>query len=82
MKSLLILACSLPLCAFPQASRLAEDVSYGVTIAGVASKGTHSPFFLSNNKYGLGTPDNDFGYLRTYISREAEADSRRKWKIG
>ncbi|MGM9678631.1 MAG: capsule assembly Wzi family protein [Bacteroidaceae bacterium] len=82
MKSLLILACSLPLCAFPQASRLAEDVSYGATITGVACKGTHSPFFLSNNKYGLGTPENNFGYLRTYIGREAEADSLRNWKIG
>lgn len=83
MKRLLISLFILPTAAYPQANRLWEDVLYSTTATGVVSSGENAPFWLTNNKYGISTIKNNFGYLRAGISRDTQKnDSLRLWKIG
>ena len=71
-----------PLGASSQAKRLIEDVQYGVSLRGTSSSGDNAPFWFTNNRYGLGAVRNNTFLARTYIKRDAEADSLRNWRIG
>ncbi len=71
-----------PLGASSQAKRLIEDVQYGVSLRGTGSSGDNAPFWFTNNRYGLGAVRNNTFLARTYIKRDAEADSLRNWRIG
>ncbi|MCF0196596.1 MAG: hypothetical protein HUK03_05100 [Bacteroidaceae bacterium] len=70
------------LSAHAQISRLGENIQFHTSATGVASSGDTSPFWFSNNRYGLGTPNNNFGYVRVRAKRDAEEDSLRHWRIG
>lgn len=65
-----------------QISRLGEDVQYGASIRGTFGKGGKTPFWFTNNRYGLGTFRQNTFLARTYIQRDAEADALRTWRIG
>lgn len=77
-----LLAALLALPAAAQVGRLGHDVTYSVEMSGTASGGDFAPFWLTANRYGLSSVENNAGYLRGSISRSAEADSLRKWRIG
>ncbi|MDO4930323.1 MAG: capsule assembly Wzi family protein [Bacteroidales bacterium] len=67
-----------------QVSRLVHDVNYNVELSGTVSDGDYdyAPFWLTANRYGLSSVENNSGYLRAGVARHAETDSLRKWRIG
>lgn len=65
-----------------QISRLGEDVEYDASLQGTAGKGDVAPFWFTNNRYGLGTTEENSVMVRAGIHRDAEADSLRNWRIG
>ena len=78
----IILAFLLSLCIHAQVSRLAENVQYVFSTEGTAGAGDNAPFWFTNNKYGLGTIQNDAGLVRAAIKRDLSTDSLSTWKIG
>lgn len=81
-KSIITLICILPLTALAQASRLGENVQYSASLNASTSTGEVAPLWFTANRYGLGTDNTSFGYLRAGIQRNIEDDSLRNWKIG
>lgn len=71
-----------PLNIWSQADRLGEDIQYGFSLRGTSGGGQNAPFWFTNNKYGLGPIDRHTVQARAYISRAAEVDSLRAWRIG
>ncbi|MCM1311426.1 MAG: capsule assembly Wzi family protein [Bacteroides sp.] len=65
-----------------QISRLGENLTFSAEMAGTMSNGEHAPFWLTANKYGLSSIENNSGYIRGGIFRNASADSLRNWQIG
>lgn len=65
-----------------QISRLAEDMQYEVEANGTVSSGDYAPLWMSANKYGLSSVDNNSGYIKAGIFRDTNADSTRTWRIG
>ena len=65
-----------------QVGRLTHDVGYSVEMSGTASSGDYAPFWLTANRYGLSSVENNSGYVRAGIFRQTEADSLRNWRIG
>lgn len=65
-----------------QISRLGQDVEYTATLQGTAGTGDVAPFWFTNNRYGLGTIENNSGLLRANLHRNVEADSLRHWRFG
>ncbi|MCQ2223906.1 MAG: capsule assembly Wzi family protein [Bacteroidaceae bacterium] len=80
--SLLITSCLLCTAVNAQLSRLGEDVDYQVTASGQFGDGEHAPFWLSANRYGLASINNNSGYVRASIQRDTQADSQRNWRLG
>ena len=84
MKKIILLgiaiALSLPVCA--QFSRLGKGVEYKGEVSGTFSGGDHAPFWLTENKFGLSSIENNSAYLRGSLIRPIEMDSLRKWRIG
>lgn len=83
-RTIAILLCMMlmPLAAMSQAKRLVQDVQYGVSMRGTGGSGAGAPFWFTNNRYGLGPVKTGSFQARTYIRRDAEADSLRNWRIG
>ncbi len=83
-KSLLLTAaatvCSLP--ATAQMSRLTHDLEYRAELSSTLSNGDFAPFWLTANRYGLSSVENNSGYLRGGLFRPIEADAARNWRIG
>lgn len=65
-----------------QISRLGNNLTFSAEMSGTISKGENAPFWLTSNKYGLSSTENNSGYIRGGIFRGMESDSARKWKIG
>lgn len=78
----LIVLCIAALPTLAQISRLGIGVQYDAAMQATAGKGNAAPFWFTNNRYGLGTEENNSALLRAGIHRNAEADSLRKWRIG
>lgn len=68
--------------AYAQFSRLSEGVEFNAQLTGVASSGAYSPFWFANNRYGLGSSQCNYGYVRAGVQRDVNADARRNWRIG
>lgn len=79
---LALTAFALSISASSQVSRLGDDIEYKAELSGQFGDGDYTPFWQSANKYGLASTDNNSGYLRAGIQRQANADSLRKWRIG
>lgn len=84
MKKLIVIAwlLCLSICAKAQFSRLSENIQYNVTTQFVAGAGDNSPFWFTNNRYGLGTTKTTSGLVRMAILRNVQVDSLRLWRIG
>ncbi|MBR0476788.1 MAG: hypothetical protein IJJ66_08225, partial [Treponema sp.] len=83
MKRIVILLLTiLPLTAAAQISRLGQDIYYEGTMTGSFSDGDYAPFWFTNNRYGLSSHKNNYGYLRGGIHRDVMTDSLRNWRIG
>ena len=84
-----LLLCLLPIAASAQDSepaqgsrRLLHDIGYRVEASATCSDGDFAPFWLTANRHGLSSVENNSTYLRTGICRSADADSMRHWRIG
>jgi hypothetical protein len=64
-----------------QISRLGTDVEYAGEIHATMSD-DQAPFWFVNNRYGLSSIEDDFGYVRGSIRRSLNADSLRRWAVG
>lgn len=86
IKKHLLLAASLtallPQTANAQISRLGEDIEYKTELSGQFSSGDFAPLWLNANRYGLGTTNNNSGYVRAALQRDIKADNIRRWQIG
>lgn len=65
-----------------QTERLWHDVGYGGSITATMGSGDNAPFWLTNNRQGLGNVDQGSIMVRAYVERDAKADSLRHWKVG
>lgn len=65
-----------------QLSRLSENVQYSFTAQGTAGGGDNAPFWFTNNRYGLGTTQNNSGLARVALWRTVETDSLWFWRMG
>lgn len=65
-----------------QFKRLGENIEYKTSISSTFSDGEYAPFWMTNNKYGLSTINNNSGYLRGGIFRDVKTDNGRNWRIG
>lgn len=72
----------LPAYIHAQISRIGEDIQYHTEETSVFSKGAFAPFWLTNNRYGLSTQENNSSLIRAGIFRNVNADSLRNWRIG
>ena len=81
-KYVCIIMCFLPLCGMAQISRLGENVQYSFTAQGTAGGGDNAPFWFTNNRYGLGTTQNNSGLARVALWRTVETDSLWFWRMG
>lgn len=70
------------LCAYAQSENLLNGVKYSAEMSGTVSTGEYAPFWLTSNKYGLSSIENNSGYIRGGIYRDVENDSLKKWKFG
>ena len=59
-----------------------NNIEYMSEMSGTASGGDYAPFWLTSNKYGLSSIENNSGYIRGCIFRDIENDSLKKWRFG
>ena len=67
---------------FAQSPDWSKDVSFFVETSGTLSDGSHTPFWLTANRYGLSSVERNSGYVRGGLFRSAMTDSTRRWEIG
>ena len=67
---------------FAQSPNLGKGVSFVAEMSGTFSEGEYAPLWLTANKYGLSSIENNSGYIRGGISRSALNDTLRHWDIG
>ena len=58
-----------------------NNIEYMSEMSGTASGGDYAPFWLTSNKYGLSSIENNSGYIRGGIFRDIENDSLKKWRF-
>lgn len=73
---------SMMIAAHAQISRLGQGVEYKGEVSEVGASGTYAPLWLSSNRQGLSSVENNSGYLRGAIVRKTETDSLHHWKFG
>jgi len=78
---LLAASCLMPLQAQNMWQRSARGIAYGVE-AQVSTSDGDTPLWLNANRYGLSSVDNQYGYLRASLHRDAERDSTSRWRLG
>ncbi len=72
----------LPLTMQAQLHRLGENVFYRTTAQGSVAGGDKAPFWFTNNRYGLGTPNRNSMLVRAMVGRDLQTDSLRNWRVG
>ena len=79
--TIIFFAMCLPL--WVQAGNHIKGIYYTATLQGcVGANDETTPFWLTNNRYGLGNIECNAALVRTSFQRDAETDSLRKWRIG
>ena len=81
-KSLFTLFITISLSTFAQSPDLGKGVTFFAETSGTLSDGSHAPFWLTANKYGLSSVERNSGYVRGGLSRSTTNDSTRRWDIG
>lgn len=61
--------------------RASHDIAYGIEAQVNASNGD-TPLWLTANRYGISSIENQNGYMRANVTRRTDADSLHKWRIG
>ena len=64
------------------AQNLGKGIAYSTELSGTFSDGSHAPFWLSANKYGLSSIENNSAYIRGGLFRSLDIDSLKLWKVG
>ena len=83
MKKILSIFLSTIACyTFAQSPDLSEGVTFSVEMSGTLSDGSYAPLWLTANRYGLPSIENNAGYLRGGVFRNAMNDSTRHWDVG
>lgn len=65
-----------------QVERLADTLVFYNEFTGMSGKGDFAPFWMTNNRYGLSSNQNDALVWRRSIRREIQNDAGRKWQVG
>ena len=81
-KAVLTLFLTVTINAFAQSPDLGKGVDYMIEMAGTVSDGDYAPLWLTANRYGLSSVENNSGYLRGGVFRSAASDSTRHWDVG
>lgn len=79
------LAITLALLACPssaQLNRLTDTLNVYTELTATTSHGDFSPYWMSNNRFGVAAVSNDWGSWRLGISRSQLSDAGRKWQVG
>lgn len=81
---LLIITSSLICAAQAPDNHLSEKMAIDVNIAtlGTFSGGDNAPFWLTNNQYGLGSTENNSGYLRAQTFAKKKLADKLKLQLG
>lgn len=67
---------------FAQAPDLGKGVFCSIEMSGAFSDGTHAPFWLTANRYGISSIERNSGYVRGGAFRDVMGDSTRHWDLG
>lgn len=81
-KALFTLFITTSLSTFAQSPDWGQGASFFVETSATFSDGSHAPFWLTVNKYGLSSVERNSGYVRGGVFRSAMNDSTRRWDIG
>ncbi len=81
-KALFTLFITTSLSTFAQSPDWGKGASFFVENSGTFSDGSHAPFWLTANRYGLSSVERNSGYVRGGVFRSAMNDSTRRWDIG
>ena len=65
-----------------QLSRLTDTLLLHTELTATASHGDFAPYWMSNNRYGVASVDNNWGAVRLGISRDQRDDADRRWQVG
>lgn len=63
-------------------SRLVQGTEYELSACATSYNGSVVPFWLTNNRYGLGTIEDQSLFLRARFGRDSANDSLYLWRIG
>lgn len=80
-KTVLALLCS-PVCFIPASAQFSKGLNYKVEAASVFSGGEYAPFWLTANRNGLSSVENNNGYLRAGIFRPMEKEKKFSYALG
>ena len=64
------------------AQYLGKGITYSTELSGTFSSGDYAPFWLTSNKYGLSSIENNSGYIRIGLFRDTAKDSLYQWRFG
>lgn len=68
--------------AFAQSFDSGKGFSYSIEMSGNLSDGSHAPFWLTANRYGLSSIERNSGYVRGSVFQSIDTDSLRNWETG
>ena len=62
--------------------RALHHLEYSTELSATLSSGDHAPFWLTSNRHGLSSVENNSAYLRASLFRDAHNDSAYYWRLG
>ncbi|MBR4783148.1 MAG: hypothetical protein IK023_04595, partial [Bacteroidaceae bacterium] len=81
-KILFIVAMVVAVGASGQLSRLTDTLQLHAELTATLSHGDYSPYWMSNNRYGVASVNPRWGAMRLGVSRSQMGDAGRKWQTG
>ncbi|MBO4487258.1 MAG: hypothetical protein J5729_02745 [Bacteroidaceae bacterium] len=81
-KILFIVAMVVAVGASGQLSRLTDTLQLHAELTATLSHGDYSPYWMSNNRYGVASVNPRWGAMRLGVSRSQSGDAGRKWQTG
>lgn len=82
LNKICIVAFVLTSISIPVFSQFSKGIRYEVKSEATFSGGDYAPFWLTSNRHGLSSVNNNNGYLRTGIFRPLEADKKFSYALG
>ena len=59
-----------------------DSLEWRVELTSTFSGGEHTPFWLVSNRYGLATPEKNYGFVRGEIKRQLQPKTKFSWGAG